>query len=264
MSLLQHALRAGRSASDARPSARRRVLVVGGAGALGAAVLEQLLAGGAFVQVGVLVNQPVSVAVRGLAVVHESVLDHAGADVSEDTAVIVFDRERHANGREQAFVRPQPDALPVLAAALQRRGVRSLLVVMPHAAASLPEALKRGLANLDEQSVATLGFDHLVFIRSAQMTAGARSARMLQRIADWVLAQMRIMIAQRDKPVRPVKVAQFTAALAALLPESERGTRVVPPELVWEAAQTRDVPRLARNWLHGEDTPATTPRRMRM
>jgi len=243
---------------------RRRVLVAGGAGALGAAMLEQLLASHAFEQVAVLVTQNVNVALRGLVTVSESSLRHAAGHVPEDTAIIVFDRERHANGREQAFLRPRPEDLPTLAAALHARGVRRLIVAMPHGAASLPDALKQGLANLDEHAVAALGFDHLLFIRSAQMQSGVRSASVLQRLADWILSQLQFMIPQRDKPVRPIKLAEFTARLAKHLPEAPQGIRVVPPELVWEAAQVRDSGTLAQDWLQGKALPETSPHRMRM
>jgi nucleoside-diphosphate-sugar epimerase len=265
MSLLQHALRAGQSGHIQMPITRRRAIVIGGAGALGAAVLEHLLAGAAFAQVSVVVSQPLNAALRGLATVAEAGLGERPEAGAEDTAIVVFDRERHANGRELAFSRPRPETLASLATTLRERGVRRLLVVMPHAAASLPEALKRGLANLDEHAVAALGFEHLVFVRSAQMPGDAASSpHPLQRLADWVLAQMRLMIPQRDKPVRPAKVAQFVAGLAARLHASPPGTRVVPPELVWEAAQRHDVDALVQEWLRGVEAEASTPQPMRM
>ena len=265
MSLLQHALRAGQAATTPAPHAKRRVLVAGGAGALGSAVLEQLLASGAFLQVTVLVEQPLNVALRGLVTVPLAALDQPLVTAeAEDTAIVVFDRMRHANGREQAFARPKPEALPALAAGLHRRGVRRLVVVVPHAAASLPQGLRQGLANLDEHAVASLGFEHLVFIRSAQASQAQSDEGAMQRLGHWVLAHLQLMIPQRDKPVRPAKIAQFAAQLAAELPQAPEGTRVVPPEIVWEAAQTRDVQALARDWLHGRHTPDTTPQRMRM
>jgi hypothetical protein len=252
MNLLHDALRAGHAAAPARPATRRRVLLVGAAGALGAAVLEQLLAGGAFARTCVVVTQALNTTLRGLVTVSDTALSQPA---DEDTAVIVFDRERHANGREQAFARPQPQELPALAAALRRRGVRSLLVVMPHASASLPEALKHGLANLDEQAVAALGFEHLVFVRSAQAPLAARSRHALQGIADWVLSQLQLMIPQHHRPVRAQKVAQFVAEVAAQLADTPEGTRIVPPELVWRAAQVGDVASFAREWLHGKSLP---------
>lgn len=264
MSLLHEALRAGHA--HHRPSAgpARQVLVVGGAGALGAAVLEQLLAGGAFLRVAVLVTQPLNAALRGLLTVPAEALDGPPPARGEDTAIIVFDRERHANGREQAFLRPVPETLPGLAAALRRRGVRRLVVVMPHAPATLPEALKRGLASLDEQAVAAQGFDQLVIVRSAQAPPAAEARHPLQRVGDWVIAQLQLMVPQREKPVRAVKVARFVAELAALLPQVAHGTRVVPPEAVWEAAQSTDVAGTVADWLHGRERAGQAPPRVRM
>lgn len=264
MSLLHEALRAGHAPPRPHAGATRQVLVVGGAGALGAAVLEQLLGGGAFARVAVLVTQPLNAALRGLLTVSAATLDQPPPLHAEDTAIVVFDRERHANGREQAFWRPQPEGLPALAAALRQRGVRRLVVVMPHAPATLPEALKRGLASLDEQAVAAQGFDQLVIVRSAQGAAGMGGRHPLQRVGDWVLAQLQLMIPQRDKPVRAVKVARFVAELATLLPQVPDGTRVVPPETVWEAAQSADVAGIVGDWLHGREHAQRTPQRMRM
>lgn len=254
MSFLKDVLRAGHARPAAAHAPRHRVLVAGAAGALGSAVVEQLLAVRAFAEVGVLVTQPLGAAMRGLVTVDAAALSGGALPAHpEDTAVVVFDRERHANGREQAFLRPRPEDLAGLAASLRQRGVRHLVVVMPHSPASLPQALKEGLANLDEHAVAAQGFEHLVVVRSAQVPASAKSGPFMQGVADWVLAQLQLMIPQRDKPVRPAKVAQFVAALAAELPDSRPGTRVVPPELVWEAAQHRDASQVAHDWLHGRE-----------
>jgi nucleoside-diphosphate-sugar epimerase len=260
MNWLHHALRAGHAPPLATPAAKRRVLVAGGAGALGAAVLEQLLATRGFTEVSVLVTQPLGSALQGLATLMFDRLAEPAA-AAEDTALIVFDRLRHANGREQAFFRPEPDQLVAIAAALRSRGVRHLIVVLPHAPASLPDALKHGLAGLDEQAVAQLGFDRLLFMRSAQAASAVSASRFLQRVANWVLAQLQVMVAQREQPVRSSKVALFAAQLALQLPWSPPGTRVVPPEVVWEAGQTRDVAGLVDDWLHHrERAPAALPK----
>ena len=250
--LLTQALRAGRAPSHRR-STGPRVLVAGGAGVLGAAVLEQLLGSHPFSQVSVLVTQPLGAALRGF---HPVLWPGGHAPRAElpgvDTAVVVFDRERHANGRELAFLRPEPQHLPLLADWLHRAGVRHLLVVLPHDAARLPQALRRGLANLDEHAVAQLGFEHLVFMRAAQAAAGAVLTHPGERLARWMLSQLQLMVPQRDRPVRAAKVAAFAAHLAARLAASPPGTRVVPPELVWEAAQVKDAGHLARDWLAGQ------------
>lgn len=252
MSLVNEALRAGHAASHPVPPAKRHsVLVAGGGGALGAEVLEQLLASRAFAHVRVLVSQAFSATIAGLEPLHVETLEVAEPPAAgiADIAVVVFDRARRANGREAAFARPEPAELPTLARRLLGRGVRHLVMLLPHDAALLPQALKAGLANLDEQAVAALGFEHFVVIRSAQAPAASRSAG-LQRLADGVLAQLRLMTPQALQPARARKVAALTAAVARALPASPPGTRVMAPEQVWQAAQG-DVDSFVEAWLAG-------------
>lgn len=258
MSLIHEALRAGHAPATHRRAAGPRVLVAGGGGALGSALLEQLLAARHFAQVGVLVTQPVQAALRGFVPVMWGD-DTSAVAPPDQTAVVVFDRERSANGREEAFFKPQPNQLPTLAAGLYARGVRHLLVVMPHTQGGLPDALKRGLASLDEHTVATLGFEHLVFMRSAQAPGEQRHSHPAQRLAHWMLSQLQMMVPQRARAVRALKVAEFAAQIAAQLPASPPGTRVVPPELVWEAAQTTHAGAVATRWLSGQPPPETPP-----
>jgi hypothetical protein len=273
MTLLNHALRAGRTGPRATPSTASAALVVGGGGALGSAVLETLLGSRRFTTVKVLATRALTTAMHGLEPVVVDPLDAdanaaddadvaAGATPLADLALIVFDRERHANGRELAFTRPQPHQLPELARWLLARGVKRLVVVLPHTPAGLPDALKIGLANLDEQAVAALGFEHLVFVRSAQKPGSVRATQWLQRLADGVLAQMQMMVAASNQPVRARKVAQFVVELAAQLAGSEPGTRVAPPELVWQASQLPHAGPLIDAWLARREAPAIVlPRR---
>lgn len=261
MDLLHEALRAGRGPTLGRAGCPRRVLVAGGAGALGAEVLEQLLACGEFMQVSVLVTQPINAALRGLTTLPLTELDGAAW---HDTGLLVFDHVRHANGREAAFLHPDPAALPALAARLLARGVQRLVVVSPHASATLPEALKHGLATRDEQAVASMGFEQLVIVRPTLSPHAVRAAGTWQRVADWVLAQLQLMVPQREKPVRARKVAHFVVQLAVRLADAPAGTRVAPPELVWQAAQVPDVAGLAQAWLQGQEWVPLHSARMRM
>lgn len=234
-------------------STPRRALVLGGAGALGAAVLEQLLSSHRFERVGVLAGASLQPALRGLHVVADNAA--AQAAFGADTALIVFDRERHANGRDAAFARAQPGELPGHARALLSAGVRCLIVVVPHAPALLPQALKLGLANLDEGAVAALGFTQLVFMRMAEAGAAAAAGELSapQRLAAWMLSQLRWMVPQREQAVRVDTVARVAAALAVALAAAAPGTRVLPPELLWQAAQGSTSPAdLVAAWLGGE------------
>jgi len=270
--LVSQALRAGsQDAPAAAPAARRpAVLVVGAGGALGSAVVEALLAGGAFAPVRVLVAQDLRAGLDGLESVAAPVSFDAdpGADAQAsaplaDTALIVFDRIRHANGRDDAFWRAEPALLPAIAAWLQRGGVRRLLVVLPHQVATLPQALKAGLASLDEQAVAALGFEHFIIVRSAQPPAASPN-RGLQKLADLVLAQLRLMTPQPEQPVRAKKVAELAARLAARLPSAAPGTRVMAPEWVWHAAQVVHIDTVVDAWLAGRPPPPRPTGKIRL
>ena len=267
--LLSHALQAARSA-PASIGRQATLLVAGAGGPLGSAVLEHVLASQRFAGVRVLVTQALQTSVKGLETLVVAPFDDERAAgmapvlcALADTALVVFDIKRHANGREEAFLRPEPRSLARLAGWLRAGGVRDLIVVMPHNAASLPQALKAGLADLDEHAVVALGFDRVVFVRSARAPNGVRSKLWLQRVADGVLAQLRMMTPQPDQPVRSNKVAQFVSELALQLPGSAPGTRVAAPELVWQAAQHLDAGALVSAWLAGEALPAPSATRMR-
>jgi hypothetical protein len=266
MDLVREALRAPRAPGLRPPKLGPTALVVGAGGSLGSATLEHLLGCGRFAHVKVLVSQGFKGSIRGL----EPMLAPSFDDLTlparalASIAVVVFDRERHANGREDAFVRADPPALPSLARWLRRQGVNDLVVVMPHSPAGLPQALKVGLANLDEQAVASLGFDHVVFVRTAQQPAATRAGAWLQRLADGLLMQLRLMIPAAHQPVRVQKVAQLVAELTAQLPGSPAGARVAPPELMWQAAQTDDAATLVAAWLANGELPPLRAPRMRL
>jgi hypothetical protein len=248
MEVIDQALRAGRAGPGPRTAQARHGLVAGAAGSLGSALLEHALGGG-FASVQALVTLPMSAALRGFEALPFDGSFEPPLAPGVDTAWIVFDRERHANGREDAFYRPAPDALPALARWLREGGVRRLIVVMPHAPGLLPQALRRGLASLDEQAVCALGFEHLVIVRSAQHAAARADLRWPHRIARLMLSQLRWMIPQREQPVRAASVASFAVQLALALDGAQPGTRIVTPELLWQAAQAGDAATLVRRWL---------------
>lgn len=240
----------------------RRVWVLGGGGRLGSTVVEQLLASRRFESVGVAIRRPVAPALRGL----QPVIDDAAALAAfrADVAVIVFDGERHANGRDEAFVRPRPDELVRRARALHDLGVRHLLVAVPHATAQLPQALRVGLASLDEAAVAALGFDQLAFMRLAQSAGGRLTiAGAPQRLAHWMLGQLHWMVPSSEQPVRAETVARVVRAVLAGWSSALPATRVLPPALLGHAAQGADVDALVERWLAGEPLPPIRAPRQR-
>lgn len=248
---------------------RRGVLVVGGGGPLGSAVLERLLGRGQWAQVALLVSQPLEVAVNGLLAWPAHWLDRPplpdtlrealpGGAVAPDTAVLVFDRERSRHRREAALYRPLPAELPQVARGLLALGVQRLMVVLPHAPGLLPQALRSGLASLDEQAVAALGFRQFVVVRPARLPGdgAARSGTgFWPRVAGAVLSQLQMMVPQREQALRPAKVAAFVADLSLALPAMGACTRVVAPEVLWDWAQPGAGAPVLQAWLAGQPGP---------
>lgn len=246
------------------------VLLAGAGGALGAAVLEALLGHGHLHPVDVIALRPIASLHVGMRSVEKAAwLDApaagpryrpAGTDL---LAVCVFDRPRHANGREAAFWHPVPADLLVLARRLRNDGCERLIVVEPVDAARWPRALREGLASLDEHAVAALGLRQLVFVRPAG-DAGCPGARGLQRVADGVLGALRMMLPTSLQPIRLRQLGRLVAELAAGLPKAPPGTRVLGPEALWQAAQSRDPAAWLDDWLAGRPAPAVRFRPGRM
>lgn len=251
MDTLQLAL-AGAAAPAARRAARAEVLLVlGGGGVLGSAVLAGALACGRFARVQAWVARELPSTLRDF----EALSSLEGA-LRADTALIVFERARRSNGRDEAFVQPQPEQLVELATQLRAGGVRRLLVVVPHAPALLPDALKHGLATLDEGRVAALGFEQLLFLRAAQAGDRAAVQGWTRRLAAGWLAQMSWMVPLREQPVRAQRLADLLVELSWRLAEATPATRVLPTELLWQAAQAEAPGAVLSAWLSGAPLPA--------
>lgn len=170
--------------------------------------------------------------------------------VAAEVAVVLFDPPRLFHGRERALWTPQPEQLPALAAWLHACGVRTLAVVQPHAPSSLPQALQRGLASLDEQAVAAVGFERLLIVRSPLKPGAAQAASAPRRVAAWMLSSLRYMVPSSEQPVRAVRVAEFVDQALQLLPP---GTWVAPSELVWKSTQgnAAALRALLQHWMQG-------------
>ncbi|HET8744107.1 MAG TPA: hypothetical protein VFM98_00770 [Ramlibacter sp.] len=243
----QDPLQVLQAASRSVPTARRpRLLIAGATGALGNEVLRRLAGSSVYAQTQVLAREPITEGMRNV-----QTLLVAGEDPAQwppaqaDVGVVLFDPPRMFYQRERALWTPAPEQLPALARWLRAGGVRTLAVVLPHAPGRLPEALKRGLANLDEQAVASLGFERLLIVRSAQKLAAAPAGHPLKRLAHWMLAVFKYMVPSAEQPVRAVKVAEL---LSAALRRAPPGIHVAAPELVWQASQGQ-LEDVVRRWL---------------
>jgi hypothetical protein len=226
---------------------RKSQLVIAGAtGVLGNEVLRRLVGLQQFDSAQVLAREPITPGMRGVAttvVASDTPSDWLPSPA--ETGVILFDPPRLFYDRERALWTPRPDQLLDVARWMRRSGVVTLAVVLPHAQGRLPEALKRGLASLDEQAVAALGFERFLLIRSARKPDPAMVAGILAGVAHWMLSIFRFMVPSSEQPVRAAKVAELVAVGLQLAPP---GIHIAAPELVWRAAHG-DLRETAGQWL---------------
>lgn len=226
--------------------AKPRLLIAGATGPLGSEVLRRLVGLQQFGATQVLAREAITTGLRGVQALQ--VASDAPGEwpvAAADTAVVLFDPPRLFYDRERALWTPEPTQLLELAGWLRNSGVTTLAVVLPHAQGRLPEALKRGLAGLDEHGVAALGFERLLFIRSAQKPGDQRPAGLFPRLAHGMLSVLRFMVPSSEQPVRAAKVAELVGVALELAPP---GIHVAAPELVWRAAQG-GLREAAHSWL---------------
>jgi hypothetical protein len=240
------ALQAATRAAPAGP-ARPTLLIAGATGALGNEVMRRLVGLQRHASTTVLAREPILAGLHHVTVlpVSTDAEPDAWAPASAQVGVIMFDPPRLFHDRERALWTPHPAQLVPLARWMRDSGVTTLALVLPHDQGRLPEALKRGLASLDEQAVAALGFERLLVVRSARKPAPVTAAGVPARIAAWMLQVVRFMVPSSEQPVRAVKVAEFVSEAMARLP---RGIHIAAPELVWQASQGRAAEVVGR-WL---------------
>jgi hypothetical protein len=221
---------------DAVAKNKPDLLIAGAAGVLGQAVVQRLVGTHRFAHTQVLIREPMQQGMRMLSLhqISGEIAQWSLPQLRPNVAVVMFEPPRTFYERERALWTPTPQELPALAAWLHQAGVRSLAVVMPHAQGTLPDALKQGLANLDEHAVARLGFERLIFLRSAQKPGVVAASHALQALAHWMISIFKYMVPSHEQPVRASKVAQM---LDALLLHAAPGIHVIGPEQVWAWAQ---------------------------
>ena len=243
----QDPLQVLQAGSRTTPSvAKPRLVIAGATGALGNEVLRRLAGGTDFGVTQVLAREPITAGLRGVQATLIPSDDPAQWPPGRaDVGVVLFDPPRLFYERERALWTPAPQQVVALATWMRASGVGTLAIVLPHAPGRLPDALKRGLATLDEQAVAALGFQRLLILRSARRPETGGREALPVRLAHWMLSVFKYMVPSSEQPVRAVKVADFLAQALRLAPP---GIHVAAPETVWQAAQgaTREV---ARRWL---------------
>ena len=232
---------------------------------LGGEVTRRLIGAGAWQPVTVLTREPMQVALQGVQTLDVSRWGDDAPDwpvnatAAADVAVVMFEPPRPYHQRERALWTPTPQVLPALARWLYASGVRQLAVLMPHAAGRLPDALKHGLANLDEAAVARLDFASLLWLRTAEAPRRGDRLAPPERLAAWMLGIFKYMVPDDQRPLRVEALATVTEAALRLAPP---GVHVLAPELLRAAARGDARTVLAAAWglnVHGHTVPGTMP-----
>lgn len=225
------------------------LLMAGATGALGNAVLQRLAGSPRHPVMQVLAREAMRPGLRSVKILVQAQEDIAAWPLlPADTGMVLFDPPRLYYGRERALWTPTPAQLPALAAWMRRCGVKTLAIVLPHDQGRLPIALQQGLANLDEQAVAALGFERLLIVRSAVKPKAPAAEGWLARLMQNVLSALSYMLPASQMPVRPAKVAELVDLALRDLP---LGIHVAPAELVWRCSQAPIAP-IVRAWLRGK------------
>lgn len=213
------------------------LLIAGATGVLGNAVMQRLVGTHRYEHTLLLAREPLQQGMRtvGLLQVDGEIAQWPALAQTCEVAVVMFEPPRMFYERERAMWTPQPEQLLALARWLKAAGVRTLAMVLPHAQGTLPEALKQGLACLNEQTIASLGFDRLIIVRSAQQISPAKAAHSLQALANWMMGIVKYMIPSQEQPIRASKLAELVDALLQTLP---LGIHVIGPEQVWLLSQS--------------------------
>ncbi|MDH6170350.1 hypothetical protein M2282_005520 [Variovorax boronicumulans] len=244
---LQALQAANRAVSPTTVANAGTLLIAGATGALGQELLRKLAGRHRFAHARVLSREPIRDGLRGVETYLSPDLPITQWPLtSADTAVVAFDPPRLYHDRERALWVPQPSDLPELAKWLRACGVQTLAIVQPHDQGKLPEALKRGLASLDEQSVVANGFDRVILVRSARKPLNVKFANPAERLAAWMLSIVRFMVPSSEQPVRASKVAELVDVALRIAPP---GVHVAAPEMVWEASQAQQMQAVAQRWL---------------
>lgn len=212
------------------------LLIAGATGVLGNAVMQRLVGTHRYEHTLLLACEPIQQGMRtvGVLQVDGEIAQWPALAQTCEVAVVMFEPPRMFYERERAMWTPQPEQTLALACWLKAAGVQTLAIVMPHAQGTLPEALKQGLASINEHAIASLGLERLIIVRSAQKISQAKAAHPLQALANWMMGIVKYMIPSQEQPVRSSKLAELVDALLQALPP---GIHVVGPEQVWLLSQ---------------------------
>jgi hypothetical protein len=220
------------------PTRKRPVLLIAGAGGvLGREVSRRLIGSMAFEHTVVLTHSPFHATMRGVqghSVVNNDLKQTPTLDAQ--VGIMMFEPGNSFYDRENSIWTPDPSQVPALAHWMADCGVRTLVMVLPHQPNRLPLALQHGLASLEEHAIASLAFNTLVILRVADSRpAVAPEGSYGERLAGWLLRNLKYMIPSREMPLRASQLAKVVGQIVQQARQVESGTFVAGQELLSRA-----------------------------
>ena len=217
------------------PAAARRVLVVGGSGLVGRALVAQLLADPRCAAVHLLLRQAsAEPPADPRLVVHRVDFEalHAAPRSLElpplDDAYCAVGTTIKVAGSQAAFRKVDFDVVVDSARAAQHAGARRLAVVSALGASRRSRVFYNRVKGEMEEALARLGFDTLAIARPSLLAGDRRATgqppRRGERIALALLAPLAPLLPAR---IRPIEAARVARALRAALASGVHGVHVL-------------------------------------
>lgn len=224
----------GSSAGRVPKSAQVRVLVAGGTGLVGRALLTQSVADPRCRSVTALVRQagqrqglPRGVTAQ---VVDYATLGQPGAPAlpAADWAFCCLGTTIKTAGSQAAFRAVDFEAVLAFARAAQAAGVRRIGVVSAMGANARSSVFYNRVKGEAEQALAALGFEHLVFARPSLLlgdrTALGQATRPVERLGQALMPVLGWLLPRK---LRPISAAAVATALRRALADAGPGTTVL-------------------------------------
>ena len=227
-------------------SAQVRVLVAGGTGLVGRALLAQLVADPRCRSVTALVRKPAQRQglPRGVTalVVDYTVLGQAGTPAlpAADWAFCCLGTTIKTAGSQAAFRVADFDAVLAFGRAAQAAGVNRIGVVSAMGASARSSVFYNRIKGEAEQALAALGLPQLVLARPSLLlgdrTALGQPARTGERVAQALMPVLGWLLPRK---LRPISVTAVATALRRALADAAPGTTVLTSDALASLAATK-------------------------
>ena len=237
---------AGSAPARVPKAAQVRVLVAGGTGLVGRALLAQLVADPRCRSVTALVRKPAQRQglPRGVTalLVDYATLGQPGTPAlpAADWAFCCLGTTIKTAGSQAAFRAADLDAVLAFGRAAQAAGVNRIGVVSAMGANARSSVFYNRIKGEAEQALAALGLQHLVFARPSLLlgdrTALGQPARTGERVAQVLMPVLRCLLPRK---LRPISATAVATALHRAVADATPGTTVLTSDTLASLAASQ-------------------------